>query len=185
MSFLPSQPEASLIDVFGRWPELARPLHQFAETLMRGDSPFTPGERELIAAFVSTLNGCAYCRGSHREAARHFGVDPELVDACVRDIDASGAPEALKPVLHYCRRLNDDPEAVDRPLVDAVYRAGWDERALCHAALVCGFFNMMNRWVDGLGLPADPRMTEMAGKMLHDKGYAGVSELLDRGPQGS
>ena len=60
----------------------------------------------------------------------------------------------------------------------AVFDAGWSETALCHAALVCGFFNLMNRWVEGLGIEADPKIMDMAGKMLHKKGYNGISELL-------
>lgn len=100
MSYLPSRSDASLVDVFRASPELAHPIHQFGETLMRGDSPFGPGERELIAAFVSTLNGCEYCRGSHARAAEHFGIDPDLIDQCVDDIDGSDVADKLKPVLH-------------------------------------------------------------------------------------
>ncbi|QBQ54323.1 hypothetical protein [Nitrosococcus wardiae] len=62
--------------------------------------------------------------------------------------------------------------------MDAVLEAGWDETALCHAALVCGFFNLMNRWVEGLGLPTDPEMVQLAGKMLHEQGYQGVTAFL-------
>ena len=109
MSYLPSREDASLIDVFRAWPALARPIHQFGETLMREDSPFEPGERELIASFVSALNGCEYCRGAHSRAAEHFGLDPKLVDQCVENIDSSDVAEKLKPVLHYCRKLNDRP----------------------------------------------------------------------------
>ena len=179
MSYLPSREDASLIDVFRTWPALARPIHQFGETLMREDSPFEPGERELIAAFVSTLNGCEYCHGAHSRAAAHFGLDPELVDQCVEDIESSDVAEKLKPVLHYCRKLNDRPGEIQREDAKAVFDAGWNETALCHAALVCGFFNLMNRWVEGLGIEADPKIMDMAGKMLHEKGYNGISELLE------
>ena len=37
---------------------------------MRGPSAFTPGERELMGAYVSRLNSCTYCYSSHSEAAR-------------------------------------------------------------------------------------------------------------------
>ena len=61
----------------------------------------------------------------------------------------------------------------------AVLDAGWNVTALCHSALVCGFFNLMNRWVEGLGIEADPKTMDMAGTMLHEKGYNGISELLE------
>lgn len=39
MSYLRSIPDASLVDVFRAHPELARPLHEFAQQLMRGPRP--------------------------------------------------------------------------------------------------------------------------------------------------
>ena len=45
-------------------PELfGRPWLHFAESIMRGPSEWTAGERELIAAFVSRLNSCPFCTG--------------------------------------------------------------------------------------------------------------------------
>ena len=46
-------------------PETARPLSELAEVLLRGPGTLTRGERELIAAYVSWLNGCRYCSSSH------------------------------------------------------------------------------------------------------------------------
>lgn len=180
MSYLPSIPDGTLLDVFKTWPTLARHIHEFAETLMRGPSPFSEGERELIAAYVSSLNGCEYCQASHTEVAGRFGIDTGLVDAAVEDIETSGVPDKLKPVLRYCRVLNDRPDRVEKSHVDAMFKAGWDETAVCHAAVVCGYFNLMNRWVDGLGIPVDPQMVKMAGRMLHEKGYKGISDVLDK-----
>src|SRR6266576_7027417 len=41
-------------------PETGRPISELAEVLLRGPSTLTRGERELIAAYVSALNGCRY-----------------------------------------------------------------------------------------------------------------------------
>ena len=135
MSFLPSIPNASLLDVFKAYPELATPLHEFAEALMRGPSPFSPGERELIAAYVSSLNGCDYCRSSHTAVAERFGVPAGVVDDLVKGIDPAPVPGRLKPILHYVRKLNDAPDQMSQADAHAVYAAGWDETALCHAVL--------------------------------------------------
>ena len=51
MPFLPSlRKGASLLDLFKAFPETSIPLIQFHEALLRRPSPFTEGERELIAA---------------------------------------------------------------------------------------------------------------------------------------
>ncbi len=178
MSFLPSMPGASLMEMFQRHPELAAPLHEFAENLMRGPSTLAPGERELIAAYVSALNGCAFCTQAHAAVMGHLGQDPGLVDALVADPDSAPVSPGLRVLLDYVRRLNADPHQVDREAVEGVLAAGWDEAALVYANVVCGFFNLMNRWVDGTGIPADPRAVEVAGTFLRDQGYAGVGRVL-------
>ncbi len=49
---------ARLLDVFARYPETTRPLIEYHEVLLRGPSPLSVAERELIAAYVSGLNAC-------------------------------------------------------------------------------------------------------------------------------
>jgi len=61
MAHLPTLPEkAKLLDVFRTFPETDPPRLEFHEVLLRGSSPFTEAERELIAVYVSGLNGCRY-----------------------------------------------------------------------------------------------------------------------------
>lgn len=180
MSFLRAIPDASLIDVFRAYPEFARPLHEFAQRLMRGPSPFTEQERELIAAYVSSLNHCEFCRAAHIEVGRHYGTPDDLVDDLMKGIHNAPIDERMKPVLSYVRMLTLAPGRVTQSDVKALYAAGWDDTAVSHAALVCAFFSFMNRWVDGLGIQADPAVVRMAGEMLHKKGYTAVIQLLAR-----
>ena len=46
-------------------PETGGPLQALAEALLRAPNSLSRGERELIAAHVSALNECAFCRDSH------------------------------------------------------------------------------------------------------------------------
>jgi len=50
-------------------PETARPLNDLVDVLLRGPSSLTPGERELIATFVSAENDCRYCQTIHGAVA--------------------------------------------------------------------------------------------------------------------
>jgi len=179
VSHLPSLPNATLIDVFATAPEIFERLHDFGEAVMRGaDSPFSPGERERMAAFVSRLNGCAFCEAAHGAAAARLGADPAAVDALVTDVGAAPVADAMKPVYRYLQTLARDPGAVSGAQVRAILDAGWPEEAVIGANLVCGFFSMMNRLVEGLGIDCDPKTVEMAGRQLHARGYAGISEMM-------
>ena len=81
MSFFPSLgPDAAVRNAMTLNPEASRLLIAFHTAVLRGDSPLTAGERELIAAFVSGLNACTYCHGVHAATARAFGVEEALLD---------------------------------------------------------------------------------------------------------
>jgi uncharacterized peroxidase-related enzyme len=166
VTYLAALPDGALLDVFRACPEPARPLLALHEVVMRGPSPFTVAERETIAAYVSGLNSCAYCHDIHRATAACFGASPDAV------------PERLRPVLAYCAKLTRAPSTVDQSDVDAVRAAGWDDRALHDAVLVCALFNFMNRMVEGLGIRADPDYVATSAARLHDAGYAGLADLL-------
>ena len=67
-------------------PETAEPLNELADILLRGPNTLLPGERELIAAFVSSRNDCFFCQTVHGAvAAHHFGNNEQLVLDVKRD----------------------------------------------------------------------------------------------------
>jgi AhpD family alkylhydroperoxidase len=58
-----------------KYADLLKLFRPYGERLMRGPSPFTPGERELIAAYVSGLNGWRFCFNVHSRAACGLGIE--------------------------------------------------------------------------------------------------------------
>ena len=60
-------------------PQTAKPLFDLAEVLLRGESPLSRGDREVIAAYVSTLNQCQFCANSHATFAA-LQLDGKMVD---------------------------------------------------------------------------------------------------------
>ena len=181
MPFLPSLPErASLLDVFKQFPETSRPLIEFHEVLLRGPSPFTEGERELIAAYVSRLNRCRYCEGVHTATAQQLGVPREAVASAIEAGEAASVAEKMKPILRYAQRLTQNPSGVSKADADAVRAAGWNETALYHTVAVTALFNFMNRLVEGLGLELDPLYATAAAERLAARGYLPTSDMLGR-----
>ncbi|WP_328450707.1 MULTISPECIES: carboxymuconolactone decarboxylase family protein [unclassified Amycolatopsis] len=179
MSYLKSLPaETTLLQVFRSYPDPARHLLAFHETLLRGDSPFSPGEREMIAAYVSGLNACDYCHGIHTVTAEAFGIPEGVLTAAVADLASSPVDDKLKPVLAYVGKLTRTPSRMTDADAEAVFAAGWDEQALHDAVLVCALFNFMNRMVEGLGIKADAAYATESGERLAEGGYAGLAGML-------
>lgn len=150
---LPDSPH--LADVYRRFPEHVKPLLEYHDLLLRGNSPLSVGERELIAAYVSGLNACTFCYGAHRLYAQAFGFDPDLVERMVAGLDSAPVDGRLKPLLRYAAKLNTLPSRITEADAKAVYDAGWSERALFDAIEISALFNYMNRIVEGAGVSFD------------------------------
>lgn len=181
MPFLPGlPPEASLLDLFRAWPDTARPLLAFHEVLLRGPSPFSEAERELIAAYVSGLNGCRYCHGVHTATAERLGVAPGAVTAALDALDTAPIAPRMKPVLAYAGKLTRSVRGVTAADAQAVLDAGWDATALYHTVAVTALLNFMNRLVEGSGIELDPAYLKPAAERLAGTGYAGLLRMLER-----
>jgi len=154
--FLPSLPDdAAVLDVMKAYPAPAAPLIDYQQIVLRGPSPLSVGERELIAAYVSGLNSCHYCHGVHGEVAKRFGIEEGVLSALLSDVGTAPVRAELKPLFRYVRKLTETPSRMTRADADAVFAAGWEEKALYDAVSVCALFNFMNRLVEGVGLTAD------------------------------
>ena len=179
MTYLPSLPaDAVLLDGFRAYPATARPLLDYHQALLRGPSPLTVAERELIAAYVSGLNGCRYCHGVHAATAQAFGIGEGTLAALLTDVTTAPVPGRMKPLLRYAGRLTLTPAKITPADAEAVLAAGWPEQALHDAVAVCGLFNLMNRLVEGMGVTAGEDYFITAARRLADSGYTGLKDLL-------
>jgi uncharacterized peroxidase-related enzyme len=166
---LPQQPV--MRDLYKAQPASCKPLGELTEVAMRGPTPFTPGQRELIAAYVSALNACNYCHTTHAGVATAFGVPPDLFKALLTDVDSAPVEERMKPILHYAKKLTLSPARIIEADAAAVYEAGWDDEALYSTILVTALFNLYNRLVDGVGLALPEGYVAEAAKRLSTQGY--------------
>lgn len=178
MTYLPSIPNGTLFDIFLQYPDFSEPLHVFLENLLRGPSPFSEAEREMIASYVSGLNECRFCCTAHTAVAEALGTPEGLVRQLVDNDDLPGVEEKFWPVLRYVRKLTKKPASIEQSDIDAILEAGWTEEAVVHANLICGAFNLFNRWVEGLGVDASPNYVKASVKQLLAGGYLGVNEMI-------
>ena len=115
MPKLPSLPDdARLLHVFQRYPATSRPLLEYHQILLRGPSPLSVAERELIAAYVSGLNQCHYCHGVHSATAQAFGVPEGTLADLLERVEGARVDARLTPILHYVHKLTLNAHAPDR-----------------------------------------------------------------------
>jgi uncharacterized peroxidase-related enzyme len=179
MPFFESLPaEAGVRHILQYNKPVGRHLIEMHTALMRTDSPLTPAQHELIAAYVSGLNACQYCYGVHAETAHAFGLPVGAVETLLEDLDAAPVESRMRPLLAYARKLTLAPAKMTQADADAVFAAGWSERALHDAVLTTCLFNFMNRLLEGHGCKGSKELFALRGPALKEEGYAPLLEVL-------
>jgi uncharacterized peroxidase-related enzyme len=184
MPLFPSLPHpARLGDLLACFPDHAGPLLMHLEGIMHAGAPLTVAQCELIAAYVSGLNACTFCLGSHRIYAEALGVEPGLIDALLQDPATAPIDPDMRPLLAYVAKLNTLPSRLVQADADAVFAAGWDEAGLFHAIQVCAAFNLFNRLVEGAGVDFDYSGTEDSlTEADRSADYAGFARRIGAAP---
>jgi uncharacterized peroxidase-related enzyme len=137
--------------IFTLYPELYRPWSEMSQTLMNGPSPLSHGERELILAFTAGAVGCKFVFVAHAEVAHEWGFEEGVVDKLLEDLESAPVEPKLKPLLAFVRKLVTASGSMNQADADAVFAAGWDEKALHDAIAVTARMSFMQRLVEGFG----------------------------------
>jgi len=154
-------------------PETAKPLRELAHILLYEPSSLAPGERELIATYVSSLNDCYFCQTSHGAAAAcHLG-DSEIVKQVHANFERAPISEKLKRLLVIAGQVQHGGKQVTRAAVESAREHGATDIEIHDTVLIAAAFCMYNRYVDGLATwqPRDEQMYEQMGAHLANEGY--------------
>lgn len=157
-------------------PETAKPLNELAEVLLRAPNSLPAGERELIAAYVSGLNECRFCRDSHSAfAAAQLDEGMSLVQQVRADLDTAPVSEKLRALLRIAGAARESGLNVTIDLVDGARAHGATDVEIHDTVLIAAAFSMFNRYVDGLGTLAldDPDGYGEAARRIVAHGYVG------------
>lgn len=154
-------------------PETGKPLYELVQILLRGESPLTEAERELIATYVSYLNDCMFCMKSHAAAARClYGDQRNTVDDVLKDMQQAEVSDKLKALLNIAGKVQKLGKEVMPEDIEDARRLGANDREIHDTVLIAASFCMFNRYVDGLNslTPTDPAEYKAMGERMA-KGY--------------
>jgi len=171
----------ALIRVFSRQPvvdavklALYRPDFQHArltQEAMRGPSDWSVGDRELMAAFVSTVNACQFCVAAHSATARQWYEDEGKVAATLADLETAPIEEPLRATLRMLRELTRE-HSVNADDMRVVLDAGVGRQQITDALAVCLAFNITDRLADAFDFEvARPAAMDAGARYLLKRGY--------------
>ena len=156
-------------------PETAKPLNELVDTLLRGPHPLSPGERELIATYVSSQNDCRYCQTIHGAiAAHHLDGNEELVSSVKYAPEKAQISAKLKALLAIAGKVQQSGKEVTARDVERARAEGASDLEIHDTVLIAAVFCMCNRYVDGLATwaPDDPDFYRQRAAIVATNGYA-------------
>jgi len=143
---------------------------KFTHEAMRGPSAWSVGDRELMAAYVSKVNGSAFCIGAHTATAGQAYQDGAKVQAVLANLESAPIQEPLRATLRMLAKLTAEGE-VSADGIREVISAGVSPQQIEDALAVCVAFNTTDRLADAFGF-----------EVLSAEGFeAGAKYLLKRG----
>jgi uncharacterized peroxidase-related enzyme len=149
-------------------------MRELAEVLLRGPNTLTSGEREMIAAFVSSRNDCHFCQASHSAAAAHLlNGNYDIVEAVKRDYQSAPVSPKVKTLLTIAGKVQQGGKNVTTADVDRARSEGATDQEIHDTVLIAAAFSMFNRYVDGLATltPNDPDAYDKMGQRMAKQGY--------------
>lgn len=157
-------------------PATALPLNNLVQTLLHDPetSTLTPGERELIATYTSSLNQCVYCANTHGAIAQYqLGNRPEVVSGVRKDPASAAISDKMKALLEIAAKVQKDGRSVTTEDIEHAKSNGATEKEIHDTVLIAAAFCMFNRYVDGLGTwaPTDPAIYDSIGRQRAKEGY--------------
>lgn len=162
-------------------PETAKVLNELVDVLLRSPHTLDPGERELIATYVSSRNDCAYCQTIHGAiAACDLDGNEALVAAVKRDFRSAPISEKLKALLAIAGQVQQSGRQVTAESIEHARRHGATDLEIHDTVLIAAAFCMFNRYVDGLAAmtPEDPEFYRQRASHIVRNGYSSVNRDL-------
>lgn len=148
------------------------PMSLWTHAAMRGESVWTVGERELMAAMTAKWNACSFCIGAHGAIAAQVLGKP-LIKTALDDVEQAQLPTKLQSTLSFLEILTRRPDNLTAEDAQAVLREGVTPKALEDAIAASVLFNITARCADALGYEMlEEGDFDRAAKRLLVQGYA-------------
>src|SRR6478672_1096294 len=157
-------------------PQTAKPLNALAEVLLRDDdNTLTRGERDLIGAYVSSLNDCFFCQNVHGAMAQYYmECDMQFIDEIKKNFSSTPISEKLKSLLSIAGNVQKGGKYVTAEQIQKAKEQGATDKEIHDTVLIAAAFCMFNRYVDGLGTwaPEDRQFYVKRAKARAEEGYS-------------
>jgi len=115
--------------------------------------------QETVSSYVSILNDCDYSLANHWANAKHLINDQKKADKIELAL-RNRTPESVfdgveLALMQYAQKLTLSPADMTKKDVDQLRTAGLDDGQILEANQIVGYFNYVNRLLNGLGVTTE------------------------------
>jgi uncharacterized peroxidase-related enzyme len=115
--------------------------------------------QETISSYVSMLNDCPYSLANHWANARHLIADDKRADAIEQALRARRPDNVFEgrelALMRYAEKLTLSPGEMVKADVETLRQEDLDDGQILEANQIIGYFNYVNRLLNGLGVTTD------------------------------
>jgi uncharacterized peroxidase-related enzyme len=115
--------------------------------------------QETISSYVSMLNHCDYSLANHWANAKHLMEDNDKADRVERAL-RQRQPETVfdgreLALMQYAEKLTLTPGEMVEADIESLRASGLDDGQVLEANQIIGYFNYVNRCLNGLGVSTE------------------------------
>lgn len=148
-------------------PELGATMRQFLDDVWdHGDLP--KPMKAMIRQKVSNINACLYCSAHQIKVLNSQGVDQEKIDNMYDYRSHPAFSDKERAILAYAEALTIDAGAIS-PDVIADFTAHTTNQERVEVTIVAAAMGLLNRLNDGLRVPIEEPMLDIASKISFQK----------------
>ncbi len=154
--------------------DTAKPMLALAHQLLHAElNGLSRAERELIASYVSYLNGCIYCSEFHGAVADVHNSTPGWARKIWNDVTFKTVSPKMRALLIISGKVQGAPREVSNADIAAARAVGATDMDIHNTVLISSAFCMFNRYVDGLATNQPPQADAIYSHRAEDVARAG------------
>ena len=152
-----------IVQCFATHPPLLEHMLGIAQSMLFVDGALDRRHKEMLAAFVSASNRCAYCADSHGYFFRAQGGSPEALDAVMAcNLESPAMTPTQRAWLSFARKVTENSQAITPADIEALRAAGWNDLQIAETIHITALFASFNRIANAFGLPSQELLSTYA-----------------------
>ena len=154
-----------ILKCFATHPPLLEHMMRLAQSMLFADGALDRRHKEMLSAFVSAQNECAYCTDSHGFFFREHGGSAAALEAVVRcrlESDAITTPQ--RSLLTFARKVTENSQAIRPEDMEELRATGWSDLQIAETIHLTALFACFNRVVNAFGIPSQDLLAVYANE---------------------